>query len=300
MLRKVGNMLVAGNTNQLLLGRTPGIISNLSHGVWNIIIGCFLKRGRRIDMTKSCIFTLRKRDGIASSFTITLLLFLLSVCATFGSESPSPQEANPAVSNASNQEIRGNDFILGAGDKLEITVYRHEDLTKDVQIDLSGRIAFPLVGEIQAGGLTAFQLRNSLQTALGKYIVNPEVFVTISTVQSQSAVVLGEVKSPGLFSLDPPRTCLQIIASAGGFTKNAKQETVLLIRGGLKEPETIPLNFKKMLRAQDLTQDIALRNGDIIYVPATRIENVALFMDHLQRILATFYQSLFSGLMVTK
>jgi polysaccharide biosynthesis/export protein len=144
--------------------------------------------------------------------------------------------------------------------------------------------------------LTVSQLRKTLLAGLEKYIVNPEVLISVSSIKSQSVVVLGEVDTPGLFPLEIPRTCIQMIALAGGFTKNARQDTVLLIRGGMIKPELITLDFKKVFQKQDFTQNISIRNGDIIYVPATKMENAARYFDHLQRILGTFYQAIFGGL----
>jgi polysaccharide export outer membrane protein len=250
-------------------------------------------------MTKACIFRRGKGNWIASYFTMIIFLYLVCGCAAFGSEAPNMQQEAASLSNGSVQEAKGDEFILGPGDTLAITLYRHDDLAKTVQIDHSGQIVFPLVGEIQAGGLSVSQLRNTIQAALAKYLVDPEVFITVTSVRSQNVIILGEVDSPGLFSLDVPRSCLQMIATAGGFTKNAKLETVLLIRGGFKKSELITLNFKKVFKSQDLSQNIPLRNGDIIYVPATRIENVSLYFDHLQRILATFYQAILGGIITT-
>ena len=240
-----------------------------------------------------------KGDRIASSLKMIFFIYLVSGCCGFGCELPIMQEEAASLSSGSVQETERDDLILGPGDQLEITVFRHDDMEKTIQIENSGKIAYPLVGEIQAGGLSVSQLRNTLEAALAKYIVNPEVFITVSSVRSQSVVVLGEVNSPGIYSLDIPKTCVQIIGFAEGFTDNARQETVLLIRGGLQEPELITVDFKKIFQKPDLTQNVYLRSGDIIYVPATRIENAARYFDHLQRILGTFYQALFSGIVIS-
>ena len=79
---------------------------------------------------------------------------------------------------------------------------------------------------------------------------------------------------------------MEALSKAGGFTINAKKENVLLIRGGVKKPELIVLNIDKFFKERDPIQNISLKNGDIIYVPATFIENVARFFDHLARIIS--------------
>jgi len=241
----------------------------------------------------------RKKNILYVRILVFIIIVLLNGCSIIGTLSKNTKEGGSPVSNEVPKEIKVNEFILGPGDKIDIQVFRHDDLNRTIQIDHLGRIAYPFVGDIQAGGLSIPQLRDRIQAGLAKYIIDPQVFISISSVKSQSVVVLGEVKSPGLFNLDVPLTSLQAIAMAGGFTGSAKLETVLLIRGGLKKPELITLDFKRVYNEQDMTQNVYLQNWDIVYVPATKIENVARFFDHLQRILAPFAQVVSGGLLIT-
>jgi polysaccharide biosynthesis/export protein len=274
----------------LIISPIIGIAANGRGFSLDSIAVCLKWKGS--DMTKACFSRWGKGNRMFSKFSIIIFLNLIGGWIAFGSELPKMHEETAS-------ETKGAEFILGPGDKLEISVYRHEDLTKSVQVDRLGKVVYPFVGEVQAGGLSVAQLRNTLRAGLEKYLIKPEVFITVSAVVSQSAIILGEVANPGLFTLENPRTCIQMIALAGGFTKTAKPETILLIRGGLKEPELITLNLQKVIKKKDFTQNVALRNGDIIYVPATRIENMSRYFDHLQRIFGTFYQAVFSGLMAT-
>src|SRR3990172_12159106 len=156
-------------------------------------------------------------------------------------------------------EAKITEFILGPGDRLEIAVYRNDDLKRTIQIDPSGKIMYPLVGDIQAGGLSIFQLRDKVRDGLVKYVVDPQVTVGVVTVQSQKVIVLGEVKSPGFFQAESSITALEAISRAGGFALDGKKKSVLLIRGGLKKPELMNLNLDKALKEGDLTQNIALQ-----------------------------------------
>jgi polysaccharide export outer membrane protein len=245
-------------------------------------------------MMMSSISCEKRKHWVSVSLGFIKIVFIFSVllngCATLETKPEDAQKEVPPVSKEVPKEAKMKEFILGPGDKIEISVYRHDDLKKTVQIDFSGKITYPFIGDIEAGGLSIPQLRNKVQIGLSKYIVNPDVSVNLTSVRSQSVVVLGEVRSPGSYNLDVPLTSLQVISMAGGFTIGAKQETVLLIRGGLKKPELITLNFKRIFNDLDMTQEVYLQNGDIIYVPITNIENVARFFDHLQRILAPFAQ----------
>jgi polysaccharide export outer membrane protein len=216
---------------------------------------------------------------------VIVCLILLGGCVTTGTKLKSVTDAS-AVSEEVPKEVKITEFILGPGDEIEITVYRHDDLKKTIQISPSGMITYPLVGDIQVAGLSIFQLRDKIRDGLSKYIINPQVSIAVTAVQSQKVIVLGEVNSPGLFSLEGPMTVLEAMSQAGGFTVDAKQKSVLLIRGGLENPKLVKLNLKDALKKGDLTQNIYLQNGDIIYVPATFIANVSRFFDHLSKIIS--------------
>ena len=228
----------------------------------------------------------KKNNGVNIGILALMFLILISGCSTVGTASKTTEEASSSASDEGPKEVKVNEFILGPGDKIEILVYRNDDLKRTVQIDISGKITYPLVGDIQAGGSSIFQLRDKIRDGLSKYIIDPQVSVGVVTVQSQRIAVLGEVKNPGLFIMDTPLTTIDVLTKAGGFTTNAKQKNVLLIRGGLKKPELIVLNMEGYFSKQDLAQNVYLKNGDIIYVPETFIENVARFFDHLVRIIA--------------
>jgi polysaccharide export outer membrane protein len=214
-----------------------------------------------------------------------LSLMVLSLCgcspnkALVQNNTPSePQEIPP---------IEISEYILGFGDELEISMFRHDDMTKTVRILPDGKIYYPLVGEIKAEGLSAKQLRDKLREGLLKYYVDPQVSLIVTSIGSQKVFVLGEVNKPGVFDLGRPKTVIEAIAEAEGFTHDAKLRNVLLIRGGPSDPNPNyrVLDLEKTLKERDMTQDVSLRKGDIIYVPATEIANVARFFDYIWTII---------------
>ncbi len=213
-----------------------------------------------------------------------LALFLFQGCAVFhgkgGVESSAPISAASAERPA---EIK--EFILGSGDKLDISVYRNSDLAKVIQIDPAGNIDYPLVGVMRAEGLSIFELKTNLGDALKKYLKNPQISIGVVSTQSQKVTVLGEVKRPGFFQLNGGLTMLEAISGAGGFTADGKKTSVLLIRGGLKNPELKAVNLQRTLSKGDLRENITLSRGDIVYVPRTTIANVDRFFMHLSTIL---------------
>jgi polysaccharide export outer membrane protein len=180
-----------------------------------------------------------------------------------------------------------SEYILGFGDEVEISLYRHDEMTRKVRILPDGKIHYPLVGEVYAQGLNVNQLRDKLREGLLKYYVDPQVSVIVISLGSQKVFVLGEVKRPGVFQLDRPKTVVEAISEAEGFTLDAKPSYVLLIRGGPSNPKPHyqVLDINKVFKNIDMTQNVALHQGDIIYVPASEYANVERFFERLWTII---------------
>ena len=170
--------------------------------------------------------------------------------------------------------------VLGAGDKIKFSVWRHDDLQRNAQIDPSGNISLPLVGSIKASGLTLPQLKEKIVIQLSKYFVDPQVDVSLEQLTSHNVYVLGEVTSPGAFVLDRNISALEAISKAEGFTEDANQEAVLLVRakGGRAEVVALNLNIREMAKEGTAIQDIYMRNKDILYVPPANIVDIERFM----------------------
>lgn len=185
-----------------------------------------------------------------------------------------------------------NDAMIGVGDTIDITVYRHDDLKKSLKIDRSGTAMYPLIGDIQLASRSVYSVRDEMQDRLARYIVNPQVTITISGVQSQKVMVLGEVKSPGLFALDTDLLISDAIAKAGGATDDAKISDIYIIRRKVvkqdsvgAKPELIRFDMKDALKTGNFKNNRALQNGDIVYVPTLAIADVAWFMSQIGTII---------------
>lgn len=121
--------------------------------------------------------------------------------------------------------------LIGPLDTITVEVFGVPELSRELQVDASGRIAMPLVGTIDARGKTAAELGASIQGALaGKYIRNPEVTVNIKSSVSQVVTVDGQVIEPGLYPVTNQMTLMRVIASAKGFSEFARQEEVVILR----------------------------------------------------------------------
>jgi polysaccharide biosynthesis/export protein len=157
---------------------------------------------------------------------------------------------------------------LGMGDMVRVSVFRNPELTTEARVSERGTILFPMIGEINVAGLTPSQagarIADKLRT--GKYVVNPEVTVSMMQVNSRQVSVLGNVVKPGRYPLDSTTAHLtDVIALAGGVGPTGSDEvTVITNRGG--KQEKVQVDMAEMFRRGDLTHNISLEPGDTIYV----------------------------------
>lgn len=121
--------------------------------------------------------------------------------------------------------------LIGPLDTIQVDVFNIPDLTREMQVDASGRIAMPLVGTIDARGKTAQELAATVEVALkARYVRNPDVTVNIKSSVSQVVTIDGQVVEPGLYPVTNQMTLLRAIASAKGLSEFARQEDVVILR----------------------------------------------------------------------
>lgn len=158
------------------------------------------------------------------------------------------------------------DYIVGSGDVLKITVYNHNDLLTTVRVTDDGFIAMPLLGQVKVQGMNTSEITTELTKLLASgYIVNPQVNIFIEEFRSKKVVVLGHVNKPGLVELRGTTNFLEIMSQAGGL-KDGAGETATIKRVKNGKQEVIVLNLKSMVEGGDLHQNIAIFDGDTIYI----------------------------------
>jgi len=160
-------------------------------------------------------------------------------------------------------------YKIQPGDKLYISVYNEEDLQKDIVVRPDGGITFPLIGDVQASGKSVSQLRDEITSRLSEYIPDATVSVSLKEVIGNKIFVLGQVKNPGEYVLTGDIDVLQALSMAGGLTAFANSNKIKVLR---RDPAThkktvIPFSYKKVMRGEDLEQNITLRSGDTVVVP---------------------------------
>ena len=144
-------------------------------------------------------------------------------------------------------------FLLGSEDVLEITVWKNPDLSRTTAIRPDGLISMPIIGDVQASGLTADGLAHRISDRLKQFVAgNPAVSVSVKELNSYFIFVLGEVSKPGKYQAKSYITLLQAISMGGGFTEFAKKNRLQIVRNRLngdnKLRETrIPVRYDDLL-----------------------------------------------------
>jgi len=181
---------------------------------------------------------------------------------------PRASQAAPAPAAQPASEPANALEAIGTGDMIKVTVFRNPDLATDARVNEAGAIPFPLLGEVKVAGLTPQQAASRIaeQLARGKFIVNPEVQVSIAAVNSRQVSVLGNVVKPGRYPIDSiNKRVSDFVAAAGGMAAGgADTVTVVQVRDG-REIKT-DVNLASMFRTGNLDANIELAPGDTIYV----------------------------------
>lgn len=200
---------------------------------------------------------------MALAFSAVALVLLLVL--TFASSeayarsvrdaSNNPADAQAPAGQSSGMSTANDDYRLGNGDKVRISVFNQRDLTDIYQVDGLGRIAFPLVGQIDVGGLTPKQLEQKIAKVLSPdYVRNPHVSVVVLTYRP--FYILGEVTKPGSYPYVSGMTMINAVALAGGFTYRADEDSFNLMR---------PDRVGKKLKV-DAKPETPVQPGDVITV----------------------------------
>lgn len=158
-------------------------------------------------------------------------------------------------------------YLIGCGDILQVLVWGHDELTTNNVVRPDGNISLPLIGDIQAEGLSVDDLKKEMNRRMGEYIQEPSVSVSVSEINSLKIYIIGEVRAPGEQNLISYTTVLQAIARAGGLTEFAKRNKIQIIRTQGDEKIKIKFNYNQVIKGKKLDQNIPLKPGDVILVP---------------------------------
>ena len=209
-----------------------------------------------------------------NSFFITAVVFLSILtfsCATTGNIPAANLPSEPKDTERYQHRVEPGDTII-------VSLWEADGLKEyESQVKRDGTINLMFIEDIPVMGLTEKELEDRITKELLKYYVEPNVSVRIREL----VYVLGEAERPGAYDFENGLTLASIIASSGGATKEAKLKNVLVIRDYNTDPEVIVSDFSRMLKKGDMTQNIILKGGDIVYLPSRSISDVKFFAEQL-------------------
>ena len=212
-------------------------------------------------------------------FVLFLLLIFFSGCGGQKTDSSYLQDqAKTELSSESkelNQKIieeafrtEVTDYLIGPGDLLDIKILEANELNTEARVNTKNIITFPLLGEVEVGGLTSQEVEKKLKVLLTeKYMQDPHVVVSIKEYRSQRVAVLGSVKKPGSYEILGRGNLLDALAMAEGLSEIASS-VVYVSRIDIKGNEnSVAINLNELLKQGKSGLNIPIHMGDVIYVP---------------------------------
>ena len=188
---------------------------------------------------------------------LTALTLALSLQSAFA--------LDPSTNTPGNAEPDEN-YLIGPGDILDISVWKEDELVKQVVVPPDGIIAFPLAGGVKAGGKTVTEISDDLKKRLGKIIVDPVVTVFLQSYESNKVYVIGKVNRPGEFHVSGRVDVMQALAMAGGMASFASKDSVKILRREREKLVAIPFDYDEVADGDELQQNIILKKGDVVVV----------------------------------
>ncbi|MCK5099669.1 MAG: SLBB domain-containing protein [Desulfobacteraceae bacterium] len=174
--------------------------------------------------------------------------------------------------------IYAENYIIGEGDVLSIYVYENDDLSKTVRVNADNSIRVPLLGDVNIKGLTVPKIASKLESLYADgYLINPQIDVFIKEFKSKTAVILGQIRSPGQYELQGEITFLEFVSKAGGLTVDAGNSATIKRADSENKDNTnkIIINLDKLIREGDTSLNLFIRNGDTIYISKSEVYYVS-------------------------
>jgi len=209
---------------------------------------------------------------IRSISRVLYSLFLaLAVAATSAPAAAAPATSAPALVPAAAAAV-GADYRIGPGDSLQIYVWQNPDLSVTVPVRQDGKVSTPLVEDMLAAGKTASELGRDIERILAEYVRSPKVNVfVLNAVSALSQVkVTGQVKTPQALPFHEGMTVLDAVLAVGGLTDFAAGNRAKLVRTTDGREQEIKIRLDRLLDKGDMSQNIALRAGDVLLIPQSR------------------------------
>ena len=162
------------------------------------------------------------------------------------------------------QDQTADGYVISAGDLLNVRVYNQENLSTHARVRSDGKIAMPLIGEVDVRGKPPAVVSKELEVKLKEFMVSPTVMITVEETPPTSVTVLGQVVHPGIYTVDSTSGVLQALAVAGGFNDYASRGSIYVMR---RSPaQRVRFTFADLTHVEGPSATFRIRTGDVVVV----------------------------------
>ena len=219
---------------------------------------------------------------------IGLLLVVMAATVCIEAQTAPPTGANDAVADAGKPASSATSpqfatryprYKIGSGDSFDVSFELSPEFNQTVTVQPDGFVTLRGVGDVNVAGQTVPELTQTLKTAYGKILYEPQIVVMLKDFEKPYFIADGQLGHPGKYDLRGDVTVTEAVAMAGGFTEAAKHSQVLLFRRVSDEwTEAKIINVKKMLKDGNLHEDLHLHPGDMIVVPKNTLSKISKYI----------------------
>ena len=206
------------------------------------------------------------KAAVAALMLIGSIALAQAAPAQPAASAASDKTASDKATTAASASPAGPEYVIGPEDALHIAVWREADLTASLPVRPDGKISLPLLDDVQAAGLTPKQLAASITEKLKKFLADPRVTVVVTQINSKRIYLVGEVLHVGATPMLPNMTVLQALSSAG-LNQFANTKRIYVLRTENGKQQKLPVNYRKLVKGEQIEQNYLLQPGDTIVVP---------------------------------
>jgi polysaccharide export outer membrane protein len=207
---------------------------------------------------------------------VAVFAVIAAAGVTLAAQSGPPKPTPPAAATAASPSAAANKaapdsgaYVIGPDDVLSVVFWKEKDVSGDATVRPDGKITLPLIGDIQAAGLTPEALVESVTTAAKKFFDDPSVSIVVKTINSRKVFINGAVGHPGAYVLGEHMTVVQLIAIAGGLQEFADKKHITIVHTD-KRPDGVPwshtFSYEDFENRKNLSTNIELKPGDTVIV----------------------------------
>lgn len=183
---------------------------------------------------------------------------------TNGNASP----PRPAQSPAPPPSAVPDDYQIGAGDTVQVSVWKEPDISvPNVAVRPDGMITVPLVKEVAVAGLTPRQVEKIITEKLSRFLNDANVTVVVTSSNSKKVYVIGAVRREGPLPYTYRMTIMQALSEAGGLTEYAKRKKIYVLRSDSGREYRLDFNYEEVVRGERMEQNVQLLPGDTVVIP---------------------------------